>query len=162
MIHRRARRVRRTPLRNDLRALGVLGGGCRTSRMVSRILVALVAMSAVGLAAQQPPPPPAGLKTGNPTPGTPQPEPPNLAMRITVVGCVQATGNRSGGGAAANANTPSDARFVLTNAARTNVVPPGTGTATAGIESPDRIYRLHAIDSQLSPFVGAKVEISGE
>src|SRR5438552_17911011 len=101
MIHRRARRVRRAPLRNDLRALGVLGGGCRTSRMVSRILVALVAMSAVGLAAQQAPPPPAGLKTGNPTPGTPQPEPPNLALRLTLAGCAQATGHRTRGAPAA-------------------------------------------------------------
>src|SRR5712691_11046854 len=123
-------------------------------------IVALVTVSTLGLAAQQPPQPP-GLKTGNPTPGTPQPEPPNLAMRITVTGCVQAVGSRSGG-TPADANTPSDARFVLTNAARRNVVPPGTGTASATIESPDRIYRLHAIDSQLSPFVGSTVEISGE
>jgi len=27
--------------------------------------------------------------TGNPTPGTPQPDPPNLADRITLTGCVR-------------------------------------------------------------------------
>jgi hypothetical protein len=142
-----------------------------------RTLVALVSVWTVGLAAQQQPPappglqPPPGLKAGNPTPGTPQPEPPNLARRITLTGCVQATGNRSGRGAAGtDANSPSDSRFVLTNAERRNVVPAGTGTAGAAVEpadgsadrSADREYRLRAIDSQLSPFVGARVEISGE
>jgi len=50
------------------------------------------------------------------------------------------------------------------------VAPAGTGTASAAIEPADRsadgsairTYRLRAIDSQLSPFVGATVEISGE
>ena len=144
------------------------------------ILVALLSAGTVGLAAQQQPsgspqppglPPPPGMKTGNPTPGTPQPEPPNLARRITLTGCLQATGTRSGGdAAAADANSPSDARFVLTSAQRRNVIPPDTGTAGTPIESADRspdgsasrTYRLQAIDSQLSPFVGARVEISGE
>ena len=141
-----------------------------------KALVALLSVWTVGLAAQQPPQqqppglqPPPGLKTGNPTPGTPQPEPPDLARRITLTGCVQATGNR-GGGAATEANSPSDSRFLLTNAGRENAAPAGTGTASAAIEPADRpadgsanrTYRLRGIDSQLSPFVGARVEISGE
>ena len=137
-------------------------------------MVALLSVWTVGLAAQQQAPgfqQPPGLKTGNPTPGTAQPEPPNLARRIALTGCVQAAENRSGPGAAAtDANSPSDSRFVLTSAERPNVVPRGAGTARAATEPADRPadvsvsrrYRLRAIDSQLSPFVGARVEISGE
>jgi hypothetical protein len=81
---------------------------------------------------------------GNPTPGTPQPTPPNVADRITVTGCVErakraATGKVDG-------NDVVDSRYVLTTLA-----------------TPSKVqYKLAAIESQLSPFVGAKVEISGE
>jgi hypothetical protein len=51
---------------------------------------------------------------------------------------------------------------VLTKAERKKVVPEGTGTSAAAAKLKSRTYRLDAIDSQLSPFVGAKVEISGE
>jgi hypothetical protein len=108
-----------------------------------------------------PPPLPPGSKTGNPTPGTPQPDPPNLADRITLTGCVQAAvspGARGG----KNPSDPSDSRFVLTKAERKNVVPPDTGTSAVATTSTGPTYRLNAIDSQLSPFVGTKVEISGE
>jgi hypothetical protein len=102
--------------------------------------------------------------TGNPTPGTPQPEPRNLADRITLTGCIQAAPAR-GGTASADAvdpNTPSDSRFVLTNAERRTAVPPGTGGSPLAVNTTSRTYRLEAIDSQLSAFVGTKVEISGE
>jgi hypothetical protein len=116
---------------------------------------------------QQPPTVPPGLKTGNPTPGTPQPDPPNLANRITLVGCVQKADDTRAGlpraeSSGADPNTPSDTRFVLTRADRKNIVPPGTGTAVAAIPIAGDTYRLRAIDSQLSPFVGTRVEMSGE
>ncbi|MEP7309784.1 MAG: hypothetical protein ABJA98_30110 [Acidobacteriota bacterium] len=124
-----------------------------------RTTIVLVAAWTLGLSAQQPP----GSKTGNPTPGTPQPDPPNLADRITVTGCVQAV-PQPGGRAAApiDSNSPSDARFVLVKAARSSVVPPDTGTSAVAATAASDRYRLSALDSQLSPFVGTRVEISGE
>ncbi|HET9830781.1 MAG TPA: hypothetical protein VFP91_03705 [Vicinamibacterales bacterium] len=80
---------------------------------------------------------------GNPTPGTPQPDPPNVAERITATGCVQLVKDAP---KVADGNTVMDTRYVLTNA-----------DSAAKIE-----YKLSAIESQLSPFAGAKVEISGE
>src|SRR5262245_21297006 len=111
-------------------------------------------------AAEQPPPLPPGTKTGNPTPGTPQPDPPNLADRITVVGCVQAADKKAPG--TSDSNDPSDARFVLAKAERRSNLPPGTGTSSAAASASGGTYRLRGIDSQLSPFVGARVEVSGE
>jgi hypothetical protein len=130
-----------------------------TSRTLWRALIVIFVAWTIGLSAQQPP----GSKTGNPTPGTPQPDPPNLADRITLTGCVQAAGEQTAGrpAAALDSNSPSDSRFVLVKAERTGVVPAGTGTSTAA-SAASRTYRLNAIDSQLSPFVGTRVEISGE
>jgi len=116
----------------------------------------------VGLIARQAPPGPPGLKTGNPTPGTPQPDPPNLADRITLTGCVQPADNAGATGAAKNPNNPSDSRFVLMKAERRNVVPPGTGTSAVAAGATGATWRLQGIDSQLSAFVGTKVEVSGE
>jgi hypothetical protein len=111
---------------------------------------------------------------GNPTPGTEQPEPPNLTDRITLSGCLDRTGASSTSakapadtsdapiGAPADAHTPSDARFVLANAERIDRVPAGTGGSPATANAPSRSYRLMGIESQFSPFVGTKVEISGE
>jgi hypothetical protein len=104
---------------------------------------------------------PPGSKTGNPTPGTPQPDPPNLADRITLTGCVQASVSPGARGAK-DPNNPSDSRFVLTKAERKNIVPPDTGTSTVAGDSTSPTYRLNAIDSQLSPFAGTTVEVSGE
>ena len=64
-------------------------------------------------------------------------------------------------------NNPTDSRFVLLKAERKNtegrnIVPPDTGTSKAAGSSTGPTYRLSAIDSQLSPFTGTKVEISGE
>ena len=80
---------------------------------------------------------------GNPTPGTPQPDAPNVADRITVTGCVQLAKDAP---KPADSNTVMDSRYVLTSA-----------DAQAKVQ-----YKLAAIESQLSPFAGAKVEISGE
>jgi hypothetical protein len=110
------------------------------------------------LPAQQP----SGAQTGNPTPGTPQPEPPTLADRITLTGCLQAAGADVSGRAKADSNTPSDARFVLVQAERLLIVPADTGTSAVAASAAGGTYRLKALDSQLSPFVGTKVEISGE
>ena len=84
------------------------------------------------------------INGGNPTPGTLQPEPPVVADRITVTGCVAlAKGAPSG---KIDGNEIADSRYVLTTVA-----------------TPSKVqYRLAAIESQLSPFAGAKVEISGE
>jgi len=100
--------------------------------------------------------------TGNPTPGTEQPAPPNLSDRMTFIGCLRpAAANTEATTAAIDPNEPSDARFVLTNAERQDRVPPGTG-GSAATSASSRTYRLEGIDSQFSPFAGTKVEVSGE
>lgn len=101
--------------------------------------------------------------TGNPTPGTAQPAPPNLSDRITLTGCLQ-PGPK---GAADNnvtpdGNTPGDMRAVLTSAERVDRVPPGTGGSVLAVNAASRTYRLEGLDSQFSPFMNTKVEISGE
>jgi hypothetical protein len=128
--------------------------------LVARVRVggvlALVAALTAGAAAQ------IGGKPakGNPTPGTAQPDPPNLADRITLTGCVQMAPGRST--VAVDSNAPSDTRFILVNAERQKAVPPGTGGSAVTASASGRAYRLEAIESQLSAFVGTKVEISGE
>jgi hypothetical protein len=100
----------------------------------------------------------------SPTPGTPQPAPPNLTDRVTFTGCLRAA-EKAGNGSqpiATDPNTPSDARYVLTNAERQNIVPAGTGGSALAAKASSGTYRLEAIDAQLSPFVGSKVEISGQ
>ena len=116
------------------------------------------AWTSLGLCAQG-----TGRFTGNPTPGTPQPAPPNVADRITLTGCVRwaAPGGR-GSVPAQELNTPSSSTFVLTNAARVARVPAGTGTSDSAKKSASQTYRLSALNSALVPFVGARVEISGE
>ena len=87
--------------------------------------------------------------SGNPTPGTAQPDPPNVAARVTLTGCLGSTTSRAEASASAtpaDANTPSNARFELTKVERGEI----------------KTYRLEGIDSQFSPFVGARVEITGE
>ena len=81
---------------------------------------------------------------GNPTPGTPQPDPPNVADRVTVTGCLQLA--KDAPKATPDGNTVVDSRYVLMST-----------------EQPAKVqFKLAAIESQLSPFAGAKVEISGE
>jgi hypothetical protein len=84
------------------------------------------------------------ISGGNPTPGTPQPEPPNAADRVTLTGCVELAKDAPIG--RIDGNTVMDSRYVLTT-----------------VQPPSKVqYKLAAIESQLSPFAGAKVEISGE
>ena len=99
---------------------------------------------------------------GNPTPGTPQPDPPNLSDRITVTGCLQPAPKSAANSETPDPNTPSDARFVLSNAQRVDRLPPGTGGSPLAANANGSSYRLEGIDSQFSPFVNARVEVSGE
>jgi len=125
-------------------------------RLGSAGVLALAAALTVGASAQ------GGGKPvkGNPTPGTAQPDPPNVADRITLTGCVQSAPGRTT--SAVEENTPSDTHFILTRAEIRNVTPAGTGGSPATASASGRAYRLEAIERQLSPFVGTRVEISGE
>jgi hypothetical protein len=101
--------------------------------------------------------------TGNPTPGIEQPAPPNLADRVTVTGCLQRTSkNGTAGSSNVDSNTVVDSRFELTGIERQGNVPADTGGSAIAAGAAGPTYRLAAIESQLSPFVGSKVEISGE
>lgn len=99
---------------------------------------------------------------GNPTPGTAQPDPPNLSDRITVTGCLQPAPKSAVSGETPDANAPSNARFVLSSAKRVDRLPPGTGGSDVAAKTNSATYRLEGIDSQFSPFVNARVEVSGE
>lgn len=99
---------------------------------------------------------------GNPTPGTAQPDPPNLSDRITVSGCLRPAPKQSATGEAQDANTPSDSRFMLANAKRVDRLPPDTGGSPLAAKANGSSYRLEGLDSQFSPFVNVMVEVSGE
>jgi len=99
---------------------------------------------------------------GNPTPGTPQPDPPNLTDRITLSGCLQPAPKTNIVAEPADANTPSASRFVLSDAQRVDRLPPDTGGSDLAAKTASRSYRLEGLDSQFSPFLNTKVEISGE
>ena len=128
-------------------------------RACQRCVILMVSvLTTLGLSAQVP-----GRFTGNPTPGTSQPDPPNLADRITLTGCVRwAAPDGRGSVPAQELSTLSTSTFVLANAARVTRVPPGTGTSDSAKNSASQTYRLSAINSALVPFIGARVEISGE
>ena len=129
-----------------------------TGRLVG--VIALLALLSAGVDAQLTD---GKRRTGSPTPGTTQPDPPNLADRVTLTGCVQtAARSQNSQTGPTDPNTPSDSRYQLTNAERQDIVPAGTGGSPLTIKASSRTYRLEAIDAQLSPFVGTKVEISGE
>jgi len=103
------------------------------------------------------------LVTGNPTPGTEQPAPPNLADRMTMTGCLRlASKNGTATTGAIDGNTVVDSRFELTVAEHRDNVPADTGGSANAGAAVNRTYRLAAIESQLSPFVDAMVEVSGE
>ena len=105
-------------------------------------------------------PPPPAQKSGNPTPGTPQPEPPIVADRIAVTGCLQLV---SGAGAAppSAVTEPASNRFVLNDVKKDANVSPDTGTSAAAAASSATSYRLEALESQLTPFLNTRVELSG-
>jgi hypothetical protein len=121
------------------------------------IILVIGALTTLGLSAQ------GTGRTGNPTPGTSQPDPPNLADRITLTGCVRwAAPDGRGSVPAQELNTLSSSTFVLANAARVARVPAGTGTSDSAKKPTSQTYRLSALNSALVPFAGARVEISGE
>lgn len=126
--------------------------------MRAGVPVLLTGVMTAGLLAQAPGGP---LLRGNPTPGTPQPDPPKLADRITLTGCVQTANSKPKSQTPEEANTPSDSRYILTNAKRETRVPLGAGTSNVATTPISPTYRLAAIDSALSPFVNTRVEISG-
>jgi hypothetical protein len=99
---------------------------------------------------------------GNPTPGTEQPAPPNVADRITLTGCMRPAPTPPGVPQTPDANTPTNSRFVLANATRVDRVPADTGGSPLATAASGATYRLEGIESQFSPFVDTKVEISGE
>ncbi|HEY1307117.1 MAG TPA: hypothetical protein VGF24_26360 [Vicinamibacterales bacterium] len=122
-------------------------------------VAALIAGSTLGAAAQ------IGGKLvvgGNPTPGTEQPAPPALSDRIALSGCLRAAPKSAGATETPDPNVPSDSRFVLIGAARVDRLPPGTGGSPLAAATSSSTYHLEGIDSQFSPFVDARVEISGE
>jgi hypothetical protein len=84
-----------------------------------------------------------------------------VSDRITVTGCLEAA-TPNAGNETPDPNTPSDARFVLSSAKRVDRVPPGTGGSQLAANTSSSRYRLEGIDSQFSPFVNARVEVSGE
>jgi hypothetical protein len=121
-------------------------------------VIALVAASTLVVAAQVGGTPVSG---GNPTPGTPQPDPPNPSDRITLVGCLQSA-PKADQDKPPDANTPVNTRYVLTSALPVDRLPPGTGGSAIAKSTSSRSFRLEGLDSQFSPFVNTKVEISGE
>ena len=122
--------------------------------------VAALAVSATAIAGAQIGGKP--VSGGDPTPGTEQPAPPSLADRITLAGWLRAAPKTAGATRAPDSNTPSDARFVLANATRVDRVPADIGGSPPASAASDPTYRLEGIESQFSPFVDTKVEISGE
>jgi len=86
------------------------------------------------------------INGGNPTPGTAQPEPPKVEDRVTTTGCVVRVTRDAKPAATVDGNAVLDSRYALMT-----------------LERPAKLkYRLSAIEGQLSPFAGAKVEITGE
>jgi hypothetical protein len=51
---------------------------------------------------------------------------------------------------------------VLSGARRVDRLPAGTGGSPLAVGTNSSSYRLEGIDSQFSPFVNARVEVSGE
>ena len=135
---------------------------CLTLTALSVAVEARQQTPAAPAAPQRPaqPPPPAP-KTGNPTPGTPQPDPPNVADRITVSGCLELAPG-AGPAPASAVTAPAANRFILKDARKDGPVPPNTGTSAAAAAASATSYKLEALESQLSPFVNARVEVSGE
>ena len=102
------------------------------------------------------------LVTGNPTPGTEQPAPPNVADRMTFVGCVQLAVGRAE--ASASAKATADGSVFATSASTDTNAPTNSRYELTKLEgsASSKIYRLEGLDSQFSPFVGSKVEVTGE
>src|ERR1043165_1396927 len=137
--------------RGRIDALGVFfparqGGSPMTTRSRHGCVILVIgALTTVALSAQG-----TGRLTGNPTPGTPQPAPPNLADRVTLTGCVRwAAPDGRGSVAVQELNIFSSTTFVLTNAARVARVPPGTGTSELAKKSARQPHRPLGADTEL-------------
>jgi len=124
-----------------------------TSKTAVAIVFGAIVCVAAPAAGQLPP----GTEHGNPTPGVEQPAPPVVADRITVTGCVSRVG-----AAASDPNSYSEARFTITNAKKEDKGPVGAGRSASATAPAATQYRLAAIDTLLAPFVGKRVELSGE
>ena len=124
-----------------------------TSTTVLAVILVVVVDGAAAVAGQLPP----GALTGNPTPGVEQPAPPVIADRIAVTGCVARLGPTP-----ADPNSYSEGRFELTNVKKGDKGPVGAGRSAAATAPIATQYRLAAIDTFLAPFVGKRVELSGE
>lgn len=123
------------------------------SKAIVVVVFAVVAHGAVAGAGQLPP----GTERGNPTPGVEQPAPPVVADRITVTGCVARVG-----AAPSDPNSYSEERFTIANVKKQDKGPAGAGRSAAATAPLATQYRLAAIDTLLAPFVGRRVELSGE
>jgi hypothetical protein len=95
---------------------------------------------------------------GNPTPGTEQPKQPDPATRIRLTGCVKQVIPEI---APADANTPSDAHFLLIAAKRDTQGPRAAKTAVKAAPLSET-FRLFGIDSVIAPLAGSRVEITGD
>ena len=123
------------------------------SKAIVVVVFTVVAHGAVPGAGQLP----VGTEHGNPTPGVEQPAPPVVADRITVTGCVARVG-----AAPTDPNSYSEDRFAITNVKKQNKGPSGAGRSAAATAPMATQYRLAGIDTLLAPFVGKRVELSGE
>ena len=123
------------------------------SNAIAVVVFAVVAHGGVAGAGQLPP----GTERGNPTPGVEQPAPPVVADRITVTGCVARVG-----AAPSDPNSYSEARFTIANVKKQDKGPAGAGRSAAATAPMATQYRLAGIDTLLAPFVGKRVELSGE
>ena len=56
---------------------------------------------------------------------------------------------------------PANNRFVLNDVKKDAKVSPDTGTSAAAAASAATFYRLEALESQLTPFLNTRVELSG-
>ena len=123
------------------------------SKAIVAFVFAVAAHGAVPRAGQLP----VGPEHGNPTPGVEQPAPPVVADRITVTGCVARVG-----AAPTDPNSYSEERFTITNVKKQDKGPAGAGRSAAATAPLATQYRLAAIATLLAPFVGRRVELSGE
>ena len=120
---------------------------------IAAVLLAVIVHTGAAAAAQLPP----GSLTGNPTPGVEQPPPPVLADRIAVTGCVARVG-----APATDPNSYSEERFTLSDVKKADKAPAGAARSAAATAPIATRYRLAGIDTLLAPFIGKRVELSGE
>jgi len=82
---------------------------------------------------------------------------PVLADRISVTGCVARVGTPP-----SDPNSYSEERFAITDVKKADKAPAGAGRSAAATAPLATRYRLAGIDTLLAPFIGKRVELSGE